>query len=130
MVDAVHNIAGAASEQVAAASRASQAERDRGPAAEKVRQETRPASTEGDRQQPALVGAGKISEVVKEINHMVQQVATTKVSFDVDEATGRTVIRVVDKETGEVVRQVPTEELLTLVARMEQLSGLIFNQEV
>ena len=130
MVDAVQNIAGAASQQVAAASRASQAERGRGPAAEKVRHDSSPTPAKGVGPQPILGGAGEISEVVKEINHLVHQVASTKISFDVDEETGRTVIRVVDKETGEIIRQVPTEELLTLVARMEQLSGLIFNQEV
>lgn len=47
-----------------------------------------------------------------------------------DEETGRSVVRVVNKETGEVIRQIPPEELLTLVARMRQLSGLIFSKEV
>ena len=72
---------------------------------------------------------GKISELVKDLDTMVHQVASTKISFDVDEDTGQSVVRVINKETGEVVRQVPPEELLTLAARMRQLSGLIFNQE-
>ena len=130
MVDAVQNITSVSSEQAAAAPNAGQVERERPSAAEKVRQNTRPVVSEGDQQQPVRLGAGNIAEVVKEINHLVHQVASTKVSFDVDEETGRTIVRVVNIETGEIVRQVPPEVLLTLVARMEQLSGLIFNQEV
>ena len=83
---------------------------------------------------PAGVLAAGSSEdvvrVVQEINNMVHQVSGTKISFDVDAQTGRAVVKVLNKETGDVIRQLPTEELLNLVFKMEQLSGLIFSQEV
>lgn len=82
------------------------------------------------RGQPAVGQVGDISGMVAALNDLVYQVASTKITFDVDEATGHSVIRVLDKETGELIRQVPPEELLILAAKMKQLSGLIFSQEV
>ncbi|UCH61696.1 MAG: flagellar protein FlaG [Fidelibacterota bacterium] len=105
-------------------------DRNRSPGKDKAPQKA-PDFSRKTSEPEAVQGTGtELSVVVKDINTLVFQVATTKVSFDVDEETGRSVVRVVNKETGEVIRQVPPEELLTLVARMRQLSGLIFNKEV
>ncbi|MFC1481111.1 flagellar protein FlaG [Candidatus Neomarinimicrobiota bacterium] len=75
-------------------------------------------------------GSTEVSTVVEELNNFVHQVSSTKVTFDVDEETGEQIIRVLNKETGEVIRQVPAEELINLAARMDQLKGLIFSEEV
>ena len=72
---------------------------------------------------------GDVSGLVNDINALVFELAATKVTFDVDDATGRSVVRVLNKETGDVIRQLPPEALLILVARMRQLTGLIFNEE-
>ncbi len=73
---------------------------------------------------------GDVSGVVADINEIVSQVSTTRISFAVDDATGKSIIRVVNRETGDIIRQLPTEELLSLVAKMEQLRGMIFDQEI
>jgi flagellar protein FlaG len=78
---------------------------------------------------PPLRSAGGLSDLVNDINDLVYELSATKVTFDVDDATGRHVVRVLNKETGDVIRQLPPEALLNLVARMRQLSGLIFNEE-
>ena len=102
----------------------------------RVRQDNQAAAKGADalrraaRGQSAVGQIGDISGVVSAVNDLVHQVSATKITFAVDEATGQTVVRVLDKETGEIIRQLPPEELLILVAKMEQLSGLIFNQEV
>ncbi len=80
--------------------------------------------------QPTSGQVGDISGVVAALNDLVHQVSSTKITFDVDEATGQSVVRVSDKETGEIIRQLPPEELLILAAKMEQLSGLIFSEEI
>ncbi len=129
MVDSIHNILGTVGQGLGP-SRAGQADQERNPARGKALREAAAAPPKKAEQSVPAREAGDISSVVKELNMMVKQFAATKVSFDVDEATGRSIVRVVNKETGEVVRQLPPEVLLTLVARMEQLSGLIFNQEV
>lgn len=123
MVDTIHSITTMV-EQDPNVTQAGQVDREKSPGKGKAPQ----GSSSEWKIPPGNVG--KFSEVVKDINTLVHQVASTKISFDVDDDTGRAVVRVLNKETGEVIRQVPPEELLTLVARMRQLSGLIFNQEV
>lgn len=129
MVDTIQNVT-AIVEQDPNASKAGQVDRDRSPGKDKAPREVAGGSGETTERGSIPGIGGNISEVVKDINTLVHQVAATKVSFDVDEETGRSVIRVVNKETGEVIRQVPPEGLLTLIARMRQLSGLIFSKEV
>lgn len=43
--------------------------------------------------------------------------------FSVDEDSGRQVVTVVDKTSGETIRQIPTEELLDIIARLAEAGG-------
>ena len=45
--------------------------------------------------------------------------------FSVDEGSGRTVIRVIDPETAEVIRQIPPEEVLNLARQLEGSGGAL-----
>ncbi|MDH4190151.1 MAG: flagellar protein FlaG [Betaproteobacteria bacterium] len=44
-------------------------------------------------------------------------------SISVDKETGKTVVRVLDPATGEVIRQVPAEEQVALARALEKLNG-------
>ena len=46
--------------------------------------------------------------------------------FKVDDSSNHLVIEVIDKETEEVVRQIPSEEFLELSKRMEEMQDLFF----
>jgi flagellar protein FlaG len=75
----------------------------------------------------------KLSQAVERINNRVQSVRRD-LEFSVDEASKRTVIRVMDSQTKEVIRQIPAETVLAM-ARMIQLDevdaikGLLLEQE-
>jgi len=45
------------------------------------------------------------------------------VRFENDHETGEVIVKVVDRETDEVTRQIPSEELLELTKRLEDLRG-------
>jgi flagellar protein FlaG len=45
--------------------------------------------------------------------------------FQVDEISGRTVITVINSTTNQVVRQIPSEELLAVARNLEQLGSLM-----
>jgi flagellar protein FlaG len=49
-------------------------------------------------------------------------------SFAMDERIDRTVITVKNLRTGEVVRQIPTEEVVHLAHSIEDMKGLLFNK--
>ena len=87
-------------------------------------------STEKIENEMQVLESRDIDKIVDEVNDFVSQVASTRITFAVDEATGRSVIRVMNRETGDMIRQLPAEELLDHIAKMEQLSGLIFSQEI
>ena len=49
--------------------------------------------------------------------------------FRIDDATGRTVVTVLDGETNEVIRQIPSEEALRLVDRLHSRVAVLFESE-
>ncbi len=76
------------------------------------------------RQQPAEAVAEKAEELREAVNRIENIVQSVKrnLSFSLDESSGRTVIRVIDSKSGELVRQIPSEEVLALSAHLSGLS--------
>jgi flagellar protein FlaG len=69
------------------------------------------------------------SELVKNVTEVVQNLGT-KVSFSFDDRSSTPVIRVVDDESGEEIRQIPREEMLHLMSKLREVSGLIFEGSI
>lgn len=67
-------------------------------------------------------------ELVVKIDKFVQSLST-KISFSVDGQTGKSIIIVREKDTGNVIRQIPQKEMLELARKLEQISGIIFNRK-
>jgi flagellar protein FlaG len=71
----------------------------------------------------------ELQQVVEKLNEHVQQIHRD-LQFSVDDSSGRTVVRVVNSETEEVVRQIPSEEVLRISRNLkdqtENVSGLLF----
>ena len=66
-----------------------------------------------------------LNEVVSELNNLVRDLHR-ELQFSVDDKSGETVIKVVDSETDEVVRQIPSEEVVRLRQHLEEAAGVIF----
>jgi flagellar protein FlaG len=49
-------------------------------------------------------------------------------SFSVDEQAGRFVLQVKKSETGEVIRQIPSEVVVRMAHSIEELKGILFNE--
>ncbi len=64
------------------------------------------------------LSARELSQAVDHLNALAQQVRR-ELRFSVDETTGRVVIKVLDAETDEVVRQIPPEQVLSLVEHLK-----------
>jgi len=71
----------------------------------------------------------KMNQVIEEMNHSFQSMQR-KISFSVDERLGDKVIVVKDTETDEVVRQIPSEELVVLRKKMDDVYGILFDTKV
>lgn len=59
-----------------------------------------------------------LDQAVTRLSEYVQQ-ARRDLQFSIDDHTGRPVIRVYDAESQELIRQIPPEELLDVVKRLE-----------
>lgn len=66
-----------------------------------------------------------LEDVVTDLNNLVRELHR-ELQFSVDEDSGSTVIKVVDRETDEVVRQIPSEELMHLRKRLKEAAGVFF----
>lgn len=71
----------------------------------------------------------ELEKVVENLNAFVQ-LSKRDVAFAVDETSGRDVISVFESETQELIRQIPSEEALALLKRMDKAIGLLFSEKV
>ena len=71
----------------------------------------------------------EMTQVVENLNAFVQ-IMKRNVSFDIDKDSGRDVISVFDADTRELIRQIPSEEALKLLKRMDEAVGLLFSEKV
>lgn len=51
------------------------------------------------------------------------KIINNRLRFSVDEAAGRVIIKVVNPESGEVIRQIPPEELVALSKMLKSFDG-------
>jgi flagellar protein FlaG len=71
----------------------------------------------------------QLKKAVDEINRAMQQ-SGRSLQFSVDSATDRVVVRLTDTETGEVIRQIPSEETLEIARSIGQFQqGLLLKQQ-
>lgn len=70
-----------------------------------------------------------LSKVTTGLNEMVK-VFNRKIDFVVHDDTNRTMVKVIDTENGRVLREIPPEEILDLVAKMQEAFGIIFDVKV
>ena len=69
-----------------------------------------------------VVSLEEAKELAKAGNKILENVQRN-LEFKVDDATKQVVMTIVDKESGEVIRQLPSEEALALAKRMLEADG-------
>ncbi len=80
----------------------------------------------------AATRSREVRETVQNLNDFIQR-QDRALQFEIDDITGDTVIKVMDSTTDEVIRQIPSEELLALARRMMQMhedKGNLFQDKV
>ncbi len=100
--------------------------------------ETKDLSESADikQQVPSEVSAEQIDTAVSQLNEFVQ-ISSRQLNFSVDEGSNKQVVKVTDAESGKIIRQIPSEEILRLSERLQDLQtevgtavGLLFNKQV
>jgi flagellar protein FlaG len=87
---------------------------------------------------PSVPTSADLQSAVREINDFVQTVQRD-LAFNLDETSGHTVIKVIDRDSQELIRQIPTEEMLAIASHLrvirensidqvETPTGLLFSE--
>jgi len=72
--------------------------------------------------------AQQIAQAVEEMRTAISPVAQN-LRFSIDQDIGRTIVKVVDASTDEVIRQIPSEEIVAIAKAMDKLQGLLIKQQ-
>ncbi|MCK6405487.1 MAG: flagellar protein FlaG [Rhodocyclaceae bacterium] len=70
-----------------------------------------------------------VRQAVERVSEFVAQTGA-EISFSVDEASGLNVVKVIDKASKEVIRQIPSEEMVAIAAALDKLQGLFVRDKV
>jgi len=71
----------------------------------------------------------QIKEVVTRLQTTLQNIEP-KIELSVDKELKQVIIRILDKESGELIRQIPSEEVLELDRFFADQSGLFVEEEI
>ncbi|MBY0118836.1 flagellar protein FlaG [Paenibacillus sp. FSL L8-0435] len=71
-------------------------------------------------------------QLIKAIDRAVKALAgpTTTLEMSVHEKSRQILVKVLNKETGELIREIPPEKTLDLVAKMMEIAGIIVDEKV
>ena len=69
----------------------------------------------------------QIKKTVADMNKKLQNISC---QYGIHEGTGRVTIRMVDKETKDVIKEFPAEETLELIAKAWELAGIMVDKRL
>lgn len=74
------------------------------------------------------VNPSSLKNATEKLNQAMKMMASN-LQFTVDEETGMDVVKVVDTDTKEVIRQFPSEEVIAIAKAFDQLQGLLVREK-
>lgn len=96
-------------------------------------QEAIQAAKSGGQDQPADLSRGKESLSLEQaVDRLKQFVSPTDadINFAIDGTSGVPVVKIVDRSTKDVIRQIPSEEAISLAMALDKLQGLFVREKV
>ena len=86
----------------------------------------------------SLGDTDKKAEYVKNTDYLIDAIAKLKhagdvfnrrLDFKVDKDTNRIIVKVIDTKTDKVIKEIPPEQLIELAAKIQELIGLLVDEE-
>jgi len=78
-------------------------------------------------QQHSEPSRDQLNKAISELNQS-PRIKSQNLQFSIDEDSKRTVVKVIDQETKEVLRQIPTKEALEIAKSFELAKGQLIDQ--
>lgn len=73
--------------------------------------------------------AKRVLQSIEDLNKVMAGFSIS-VQFKIDPDYNELIVKVVDQETGQLIRQIPTEDVVKMSKAMDNLSGLLFAKSV
>ncbi|MCY1289568.1 FlaG protein [compost metagenome] len=83
------------------------------------------AQSAASRASDTVAEPSDLNSAVANMSSFVQSVQRN-LAFSIDDSSGEVVIKVMDHDSGKLVRQIPSEEALRLSEQLEELRSLMF----
>lgn len=82
-----------------------------------------------DQQDKVQISSEQLEKVAQNLQDFVGEM-NKGLEFSVDKDSGRDVIKVIDRKSGDLIKQYPTEEVLDLVSKLSEATGNFINTDV
>lgn len=99
-----------------------------------VAQEVKAVFKQGNQEQNVNEDLGRHTQATESqiraaISEANYKAIRTRCEFSVDEATKRISIKVIDKESNNIIREIPAEESLEMLAKIWELAGILVDEK-
>lgn len=75
------------------------------------------------------VDRSTLEQALRDMSELINVSDPPQLAFSIDDTTEKPVVRVTDASTGELIRQMPSEEALAIARSLDKLQGLLIKQE-
>jgi len=82
-----------------------------------------------DEQQNRELIEKKLEQAVEKLNKMAD-LFDFKLKFRVHKETQRVITKIIEPDSGKVLKEIPSEKILDMIAKMEEMAGLIIDEYV
>ena len=69
-----------------------------------------------------------VEQAAEKIKNAVSNLAQN-LQFSIDEDTGKTVIKIMDSQTQEIIRQIPSQEAISIAKTLDKVQGLLLSDQ-
>lgn len=95
-----------------------------------VVRESDPAGPPPATGEPRQIELDQVRVAIRAVDVAVQSLARDlRFNFDIDEQSGKIIVKVTDAQTREVIRQIPAEEVLAMSRAMRRTPGLLLEKQ-
>lgn len=79
-------------------------------------------------QQTEPVNRQQLDAALKNVRAFVEPI-NSDLEFSMDEDTGQTIVKIIDRNTKEIIRQMPSEEMVAIAKALDSIKGLFVKQK-
>ena len=68
-------------------------------------------------------------EALDDLKNDFEMIHNVGLHFSLHQETNRTIVRVINEETQELIREIPSEEVLDIIVKMDEMMGILFDKK-